>query len=734
MELQYIKGVGPSRAKILESAGLATIEDLINYYPKSYIDREAVKSIRELKHFILNRDNIKINLNGINDIKISSEVSIIGKITYKQILNFSKKEMLKLTISDGSDSCSIIFWNRAQFFGKVYSIGELLLISGVPELDDYKQLSFTHPDIDKIDKEDEDNFHLGKILPKYSLNDKLVKGNITQKVLRLIIKNTFDLYKVKIVETLPPHILFKYNLDSLEKSIMNIHFPEDKRELESAIYRLKFDEILYYLLNVKLLKSGYQHKYNGIKIDSKSIKARTLYDSLPFELTKDQKKVLNDIAKDMKSDEPMNRLIQGDVGSGKTIVSILAMLMVVDAGYQCLIMAPTEILAEQHYRSLSNYLSTFGIKIYLLTGSIRSKLKKEILANIKEESPVIIIGTHALFQSNIEYKDLALIVIDEQHRFGVEQRANLIDRAKLSLDRTDISPHILVLSATPIPRTLSMTIYGDLDISIIKSMPKNRKAIISKVVFDSDRLKVYNFIKENIRKGYQAFIVYPLVEKSEKLELKAATEHYEALCNEIFPELKIGLIHGQMPWNEKDEVMQKFLNKEFHILVATTVIEVGIDIPNANIMLIEDAHRFGLSQLHQLRGRVGRSDLQSYCFLMTKEHYKFHINKKKEDSAFERNLAIIRLNAMEKTNDGFELAEIDLKLRGPGDMLGTKQSGLPDFNFLDLVNDVELIENVKTIVEEIITGDPDFSKSENKILKSELLFRYGKNKSFYNIA
>jgi len=414
-------------------------------------------------------------------------------------------------------------------------------------------------------------------------------------------------------------------------------------------------------------------------------------------------------------------------------VSILSMLMVIDAGYQCLIMAPTEILAEQHFRSISQYLKDFDIEIFLLTGSIRTKLRKEIYEKLQKGNPAVIIGTHALFQSEVEYKNLGLVVIDEQHRFGVEQRADLIELASKSLNMSNVSPHILVLSATPIPRTLSMTVYGDLDISIIKSMPKNRKPIISKVVFDSDRDKIYQFIKDNIKKTYQCFIVYPLVEKSEKLELKAATDHFEELKSEIFPEYKLGLIHGQMPWNEKDEAMNRFLNREYDILVATTVIEVGIDIPNSNIMLIEDAHRFGLSQLHQLRGRVGRSDLQSYCFLMTKEHYKFHINKK-EDDISERNAAIIRLKTMEKTNDGFELAEVDLKLRGPGDIMGTKQSGLPDFTFLDLINDAELISKVKKVVEEILQDDNKLSKYQNQILKEELLVRFGKNKSFYNIA
>ncbi len=678
-----------------------------------------------MKYNLLNQNNDVITRLDINDVKINREISIIGKVVNKQLNNFSRREMLKIVISDSTGYCNIIFWNMAQYFNKIYNIGDLILVSGNPD--------FIHPEIDKIDKEDEEQFRSGKIIPKYKMNEKFTKGGITQKLLRSIIKNIFDSGILNIVDTLPPYILKQSQLDTLSVAVKNLHLPNNKKELARSIFRLKYDEILFYLLNVQLLKTGYINKYDGIRITEKSISARELYNKLPFELTKDQKKVLKEIASDLETGRPMNRLIQGDVGSGKTIVSILSMLMVLDSGFQCLIMAPTEILAEQHFRSIQNYLSDFKFDIYLITGSTKPKLRKEIFSNLQIGIPSIVVGTHALFQSDINYKNLGLVIIDEQHRFGVEQRAELIELAAKSLNIENVSPHILILSATPIPRTLSMTLYGDLDISIIKSMPKDRKPIITKVLFESERDKVYNYIKDNYKKGYQAFIVYPLVEKSEKLELKAATEHFEELQNFYFPELKLGLIHGQMPWSTKEEVMNKFLNKQYDILVATTVIEVGIDIPNANIIVIEDAHRFGLSQLHQLRGRVGRSDIQSYCFLMTKEHYKYHISKR-DDEVSERNIAIIRLKTMENSNDGFEIAEVDLKLRGPGDIIGTKQSGLPNFNFLDIVNDSELISKAKIIVEDILKQDINLSNYENRILKEELLVRYGKNKSFYNIA
>ena len=609
----------------------------------------------------------------------------------------------------------------------------MLAVSGLPELDLQGNPSFTHPEIIIIDEEDEELYKNGKILPKYKISDKLANGGINQKILRKIIRSIFDAGNLKFEETLTESILNQFNYPIMKEAAVNLHFPESHTSLERARNRLKFEEVFYYILELELTKKRQRNLDAGIVINQKSISARKLYDSLPYQLTSDQKKTLRDIANDLACGKPMNRLIQGDVGSGKTIVAVLAMLMVIDAGYQAVFMAPTELLAEQHYISLKRFLEPIGIKVIQLVGGQKKKLRNEIISEISQNEPMIIVGTHAVFQSHVEYNKLAMVVIDEQHRFGVQQRADLIEMSKKSLGVENISPHVLVVSATPIPRTLSLTVYGDLDISIIKTMPKNRKPIKTKVAFENTRNEVFQFVRTEIQKGRQAFIVYPLVEKSEKMELKAATEHYEYLKTDIFPDLKVGLLHGQMFWYEKDEAMTLFLNKEFDILVATTVIEVGLDIPNASVMVIEDAHRFGLSQLHQLRGRVGRGAEQSYCILLTKDHYKFLIKKSSED-LLESQAAILRLKTMERTSDGFEIAEVDLKLRGPGDIMGTRQSGLPAFDFVDLINDGEFIANVRNYVLALLSEDEHLRSKKNEVIRKTLIRMMNKNENFITVA
>jgi ATP-dependent DNA helicase RecG len=445
----------------------------------------------------------------------------------------------------------------------------------------------------------------------------------------------------------------------------------------------------------------------------------------------------------------MNRLLQGDVGSGKTIVAILTMLMVIDAGYQVVMMAPTELLAEQHFHTVSRLLDkNINLNIAILLGGTKKSARKKILENIKTGETNIVIGTHALFQSDVQYNNLGLVIIDEQHRFGVSQRAELIKLAKNSMQNfsndfeqnsnisnsdnsnnlntklAKKSPHILFMTATPIPRTMTMMFYGDLDVSLIKTSPKNRLPIKTRVSFEQERTQVFGFIRNELNKGRQVYIVFPLVEKSEKLELKSATEHYEIIANEIFPEFKCGLLHGQMKWQEKEEIMISFKENNFQILVATTVVEVGIDVPNATVMVIEDAERFGLSQLHQLRGRVGRGTEQSYCFLMTKDNFKYKFTGKKTANAEDEKInAIIRLKTMQETTDGFRLSEVDLKLRGPGDMLGTKQSGLPEFKYADLVNDVEIVQTASNIAKQISTEDDVYELLAN----SRLAVDYSQN-------
>jgi ATP-dependent DNA helicase RecG len=489
-----------------------------------------------------------------------------------------------------------------------------------------------------------------------------------------------------------------------------------------------------------LRRRGNRVQEQGVTIEPRSTKARTLLDRLPFELTSAQKRVLNEIADDFRSGKPMNRLLQGDVGSGKTIVSVFAMLMAVESGFQTLIMAPTEILAEQHYRGISALFEGLGVNVVQLVGGQKKKVRASVQEEIASGRAHIVVGTHALFggmtsknESNLVYHKIGLIVIDEQHRFGVMQRAKLRSMAMDSHGEERLVPHILVMSATPIPRTLSMTLYGDLDVSIINELPKNRKPIRTKIIFENELRTYFDFIRAEVAKGRQAYIVYPLVEQSEKMELKSAVEHYEHLQTEIFGDLRVGLLHGQMLWYEKDDVMKAFYRREYDVLVATTVIEVGIDVPNATVMLIENAERFGLAQLHQLRGRVGRGAEQSYCFLATKDHFRYHIGKKPEELSAAR-ATVLRLKTMEDTNDGFKIAEVDMTLRGPGDILGTRQSGMPEFRYTDLVSDGDIITMARREAFAVIEADPHLRKPEHQKLRASFLASYGSGHGFFDVA
>ncbi len=733
-EIQYIKGVGPRRAAALTRDGINTVKDLLLNFPKSYIDRTKIFTLKTLKNNLLEEKNAFDNLD-YKTIKVRSEASIVAKIIAITELQISKSRyLLKLIISDGSGvNGNVLFWNQINYFKKIYQPDLYISISGKPELDKFHNVTFNHPEIEIILPEDIQLYSSGSILPKYRLTEQMKKTGLNMRLMRRIVESVIEQEIELIEETLPNYILIKLNLPEIKYCIRNLHFPSSAENIELARKRIKFEEIFYYELYLAINQKETKNNEKGPIINQKSHSARRLFDSLPFQLTGDQKKVLREIYNDLKSGSPMNRLIQGDVGSGKTIVGLLAMLMVVDYGYQVAMMAPTEILAEQHYNTLSKFLKDFELTIVQLIGGQNAKQRREVFESISNGEANIIIGTHAMFESNVEYNNLGLLIIDEQHRFGVAQRAELKRLASKSLSQKGLTPHILVLSATPIPRTLSMTIYGDLDVSTIYEMPKYRKPIKTFVRFESNLPEVYNFMKRELNKGRQAFIVYPLVEESEKMNLKAATVHYEEIKKNIFPEFKCGLIHGQMFWYEKDDIMQAFLEKNYDILVATTVIEVGIDIPNATVMLIENAERFGLAQLHQLRGRVGRGTEQSYCILITKDNFQYHF-KNTYNSNFERIDAIIRLKTMEKTNNGFEIAEIDLKLRGPGDILGTKQSGLPEFKYLDLVADIDLISIARNQAYSIINNDPKLTRPENQILKMEYLKKFSNEKSFIDIA
>ncbi len=742
LQLQYIKGIGPKRAEVLAGEGILTPNDLLMYFPRSYIDRSTAPTLKSLSQNLINENLFEQNANRIKltaDFKFKSEITVIGKILKKKEHRFGRgRRMLSLEISDGSDiTAKVIFWNMISYFNQIYSTGQLLAISGKAELDKGRKIQFTHPEIDIIHPEDEKLYREGKIIPKYKVSEAMAKIGLNIRLIRQIIATIIDEEINFVTETLPDWLLKKNNFPTLIESIRQLHFPDSAESLLKSRYRLKFEELLFYEISIALKRRKYINLENGVIIQPKSSRARQLYDALPFQLTGDQKKVLREIAKDFESGRPMNRLLQGDVGSGKTVVAALAMLMAIDAGFQVVIMTPTEILAEQHTSTLGKFFEGLDVEIAQLLGGQKAQLRREILKLIESGKANVVIGTHALFQAEVSYNKLGFIVIDEQHRFGVEQRAKLIGLGKKSHDNGGdsnlLSPHILVMTATPIPRTLKLTFYGDLDVSVIREMPKGRKPVITKVTFESKLPEVYEFIRSEIKKGYQAYIVYPLVEKSEKIELKSAVEHYETLSAEVFPEFQCGLLHGQMLWYEKEDAMKDFLDKKFQILIATTVIEVGIDVPNATVMLIENAERFGLSQLHQLRGRVGRSSAQSYCVLMTKDHFKFQIRNKavKEE---ERKASVVRLRTMEDTTDGFEISEVDLKLRGPGDLLGTKQSGLPDFKFADIIRDAEIIELARQEAFELIENDPHIRKPENLLLRKTYLKYSETNKNFFDIA
>lgn len=731
-ELQYVKGVGPKRAEALATAGILTPRDLLLYLPRTYVAHERVPTLAALQVKLLREKNIFESELKVGE-NFHNEVSVVGRvISHKEHGYGRRKKLLVLEISDGSGGRAFInFWSYADYYKKTYPLGMLLSLTGKPEIDSYNKIVFNHPDIEKLDEEDENKFKAGGILPVYPVSDKMQKAGINTRLIRKIVANVIEKHLPAIRENLPEHLIKKLRLKGLRQSIRMLHFPETVKEIDLALQRLKFNEIFYFELMLSKRRSVKKTEEQSVVINPKSERARKLYETLPFELTRDQKKVIREIMNDMESGKPMNRLLQGDVGSGKTIVALLTMLAVIDNGYQVAIMAPTELLAEQHYHSINKFAAGLDVNIVELTGGQRKKYRQEVLDEIASGKANIIVGTHAMFESSVEYNNLGYIVIDEQHRFGVDQRADLIKQGKLSLTHGKV-PHILVMSATPIPRTLSLTLYGDLDVSLIRELPANRKPIKTKVVFDSDIQKVYDFIRKRINEDEQAYIVYPLVEKSDKIELKSAVEFYEKLNNEIFPDLKCGLLHGQMLWYEKEDVMKAFLEKEYQILVATTVIEVGIDVPNATVMVIEDAERFGLSQLHQMRGRVGRSDKQSYCLLVTKDKFSYEL-KRTDKGEMEKMAAIVRLRTMENTTDGFEIAEVDLKLRGPGDLMGTRQSGLPDFRFIDLTSDLDIITLAKNEAEELISEDPNLNKQDNKIIKYYLQFFANKD-NYYDIA
>ena len=701
--LQYIKGVGPKRAEALANLGIHDIKDLFSYFPRGYLDRSQIVRIADLKNYI-DKDEA---------------VTIFAEVYRQEARRTrrSNKLIFMLTVKDESGFLTCVWFEGFYWLKDAFEVGELIALSSIPTLDKLGRPQFIHPQFDRLKSVEEDEpdwgklFNTGGIIPKYRSSAELEKIGLDSRGFRRIIRNAIDHHLNVIEETISDDILIRHSLCDEQSAIRSIHFPGSFQELNSAQRRLKFEELFFLQLMLALRKRSAQLQLRGLTYNTESKLVRQLVDSLQFELTNAQKRVLREIIGDLKSPCAMNRLLQGDVGSGKTIVALCIALIVVENGLQVAFMAPTEILAEQHYQTLKSFLNNLPVNVRMLVGAQKKKLREDVLEDIRNGSANIVVGTHALVEEKVEFAKLGFVIVDEQHRFGVMQRAILRGKG--------INPDVLVMTATPIPRTLAMTLYGDLEVSVIDELPANRKPIRTALRKEPQKDKVYRFVREEIDRGRQAYIVFPLIEESEKIDLKAATEEYEFLQKNIFPKYRLGLLHGRMKSELKDEVMQKFKAGEIQILVSTTVIEVGIDVPNATIMIIENAERFGLSQLHQLRGRVGRGADQSYCVLIENiswfdAHAKgieaLELHDEKEHSR-------TRLETMVQTADGFKIAEVDLKLRGPGEFFGTKQSGLPALRIANLIDDTDLILIARKEAFDLIKNDPHLCQKANECIR-----------------
>lgn len=732
LPLQYIKGVGARRAEALAKEGLVTASDLLLFVPRGYIDRSAVPSIAALQEAMRSPDLWTGSANVLT--RVVSEVAFVASVLSIREQTLGKgRKVLKASISDGSGAtATLMFWSYADYYKRTLKVGDTYVVSGRPDYDaKWNQLSFHHPELERIDEVQHEEFRAGTILPNYRITQGMRNAGIGIRLLRTIVAEVLENTLPQIKDPLPRYILNKYTFIPKADAIRLLHFPSSLSDVEAGRKRMKFEEIFFFELMLATRHAKRKEKRSGPLLQPRSPRARRLVESLPFELTSAQRRVIHEIVADMSDGIPMNRLLQGDVGSGKTIVALLCMLNAIDNGYQTLLMAPTEILAEQHANSIRALVADLDIKVVQLVGGLSKKQRDAALSEIASGDAHIVVGTHALFESSVVYRNLGLIVIDEQHRFGVAQRAELRKLGMNSLEG-DITPHILVMSATPIPRTLSMTLYGDLDVSVIDMLPAHRKPIETHIVFESQLVNVFEFVREHVEAGRQAYIVYPLVEKSDKLLLKSAVEHHQQFQDEVFPDLRVGLLHGQMQWHEKEIVMRAFLRREYDVLVATTVIEVGIDVPNATVMLIENAERFGLAQLHQLRGRVGRGADQSYCFLATKDNFRYAVSRKGAED--ERAASVVRLKTMEETTDGFKIAEADLSIRGPGDLMGTRQSGLPDFRFANLVTDGPIIAMARDEAFALVANDPALEKSEHALTRSTLVDIFESGATFMTVA
>jgi ATP-dependent DNA helicase RecG len=685
---EFLKGVGPRRAEALRSMNIETLQDVLEFRPRRYLDHSDIRYIR--------------------DINPDEDVTVMGEIISRQLIRFGKRRLV-VRIHDGSGILEAVWFNQTEIFARIFSEQQMVAFSG--KVTRYKHWQMVHPDFDIL-SEKREQLHTGQLIPIYPSNQEFKKAGLSNYSLRRILSQAVQKYGNQIPETLPEYLVKRYRLMSRRDAYQQMHFPESTEKLHQVARRFKYEELFYLQLLMALRKHFYYSPVVGLHINVAENLLEASMQSLPFTLTGAQKRVLREIQNDLQSGHPMSRLVQGDVGSGKTVVALLGMQMAISAGYQAALMAPTEILAQQHYFNIRNLLNDGDIKTALLIGSLPASGKKALQRKIARGEVDLAIGTHALIQEGVQFPQLGFVVIDEQHRFGVMQRSNLVQKGQ--------TPHVLVMTATPIPRTLAMTIYGDLDVSIIDELPPGRREIRTYWRTEERLNLVYDFIRERLSRKEQVYVVYPLIEESEKLDLKAATEAYHHLQNDVLPDFRLELLHGRLKMADKERIMQNFKQGATDMLISTTVIEVGVDVPNATIMMIEHAERFGLSQLHQLRGRVGRGSRQSYCILITPPD----INE----------VARQRMEVMTKTNDGFVIAEEDLRLRGSGEFFGTRQHGIPDLKYVDLVTDQNIVQTARKDAFAMVEKDPHLRLPEHANIRIHFKNRFVDKFQMANIA
>lgn len=679
--IEYLKGVGPKRAEVFRKEfNIFTFRDLLHYYPYRHVDKSHIHHVSDI-------------------VEDGSYIQLRGRITGAQVMGQQRAKRLVAQFSDETGHIELVWFNGIKWVQDLLAQKQEFIIFGKPTLFNGRW-NMTHPEMLDPQAKSDSPVPMG-FLPLYNTSELAKKKTLDSKAVAKLTANLIPVVKDVIPELLPDEMLRNLNLMPLKEALCNIHYPENNQQLSRAVLRLKFDELFFLQLKMLMLKQINTKRIPGHRFEKVGHYFNTFYkEHLPFELTNAQKRVIREIRADVGSGRQMNRLLQGDVGSGKTIIALFTMLIAKDNGFQACLMAPTEILATQHFDKISKQLAPLGLRVEFLSGSTKTAKRRQILEGLQSGDVDILIGTHALIEDPVVFQNLGLVVIDEQHRFGVEQRARL-------WRKNAVPPHVLVMTATPIPRTLAMTLYGDLDVSVIDELPQGRKPIITRHLYEKDRLKLFGFMRKQIAEGRQVFVVYPLIRESEKSDLLDLMAGYEAIERDFPPpQYGIGVVHGKMKPEDKDLEMQRFVKNQSQILLSTTVIEVGIDIPNATVMVIENAERFGLSQLHQLRGRVGRGGNQSYCILMSK--YELTSDGRK------------RLNAMVSTNDGFEIANIDLQLRGPGDIQGTQQSGMLDFKIADLAKDEKLVSYTRNLAIQILDDDPDLQKPEHQRLKAKV--------------